>query len=544
MNVSATPGKGIVTLGMRFHDDRTARNAILTGNYIRFAFRGRLHTLDVEDNIFDSGSEFRDSDMCFWWKSKIELNDTNPFLWRRLRIGTLTYTCFVKASSMFVDLKAELEIEGGLEISDVVLTFGLDDLSHNDNNIRYEAMSIVVPTQEPQIVSAEAGSRFEIEANGCSYWSVFQRSQMPGFAVGIHTLPAGRCPMSALRVTCRENDAQFHWVVSEFKFPGPQVGTLIAQERKLITAGGFYSAAETYAEILQRQSRLADASTCPIDFSISYDYGAEVHALARCLRGLAGGSVTLANEELKSRLEESALHLFDVYNEYFLQQAHERDSEIFSRSLSFVALAYAEMLEATGKTLYADALRNVCELICRFERENPAVDGSPQSGFVMGTTHDALPYVDCHVACLLALTRSTEIFNEKAWLPSIDRGLSAFCIDTMLINFCGPKKQDVVGVDYLDHNGQRHTLETFWNFKAGLCLRLFNALRKTKHEGLRAIWTKQSERLSVLEMLMRERINRSLRDRGTGTEILTSMLSNETNSETQPWVALGLCGER
>ena len=546
MNISADPGKGVVTLGMRFHDDRTSRNAILTGNYLRFTFQGRCHTIDVEEGIFNSGTEFANGSVCFWWSSKIEVADVGHKQ-RTTRVGTVKYSCIIKDSSMFVDLKAELDIAPGFEISDVVLTFGLDDLSHNNNNIRYEAISVVVPGHQTKILEANAKARFEVDAPGCSYWSVFQRSQMAGFAVAIHSLPIGECPISLLRVNCQEDDAKFHWIVSEYEFPGPQRGRLIAQERKLITSGGFYSAAETYAEILTRQSRLADERTCPIDFSVSYDYGAEVHSLARCFRTLSSENLSAhsaADEALKTRLKDAVSSLFQVYEDHFLRSARDRDSEIFSRSLSFVALAYAEMFEATGERRYSEALRNSCELICRFEKQNAAVDGAVQSGFVMGTQHDALPYVDCHAACLLTLTRATEILDEKAWLASIDRGLAAFCIDTVLINFCGRKKQDVVGVDFLDHEGQRHTLETFWNFKSGLCLRLFNALRKTKHQGLRAVWAKHTERLSVLEMLMRDRITRSLRERETGTEILTSMLSAETNSETQPWVALGLCGER
>ncbi len=544
MNVCADPGKGVVKLGMRFHDGRTSWNVILTGNYIRFVFRGRSHTVDVEDNICDSGSEICDHTMFFWWKSKIQIVSKNPFKKQVYFIGILTYTCSVKASSLFFDLKVEFEIEHGVKVSDVVLSSTLDDLSHGENNIRYERMAIVSPTHQAQFVSATAGSRLDIQALGCAYWAVFQRSYMPGFAAAIHNLPVGECPASMLRVICRENEAEFHSVVSEFQFAGPQSGKLVAQDRKIITSGGFYAAADTYAQFLQRQSLLSDTSICPIDFSVSYDYGVEVHSLARCFRTLSGDNINFANEELKAKLQESISHLFDVYNDYFLEQTPDGDSGAFSRSLSFVALAYAEMLEATGEARYAEELRKTCELICSCEIENAAVDGSPQSGFVMNRKHDPVPFADCHAACLLALTRSTELLGENDWLPSIDRGLSAFCIDTVLINLGGPRKQDVVGVDFLDSNGERRTLEAFWNYKAGLCLRLFNALRNTKHEGLRAIGKKHSERLSIFEMLMRERINRSLRKRETGTEILTSTLSNETNSETQPWVALGLCGER
>jgi hypothetical protein len=155
-----------------------------------------------------------------------------------------------------------------------------------------------------------------------------------------------------------------------------------------------------------------------------------------------------------------------------------------------------------------------------------------------------LPYADCHCACLLALVRAVAVLDEGAWLPSIDRGLAAFRIDTVVIDFLGPHKQDVVGVDFFRAgDGTRHTLNMFWNFNAGLGLRLFNALRVTRHAGLQQIWSRHRPRIEALELLMRNRITRSLRPRPPGIEILTSMMSGETNSETQPWVALGLTGE-
>lgn len=135
------------------------------------------------------------------------------------------------------------------------------------------------------------------------------------------------------------------------------------------------------------------------------------------------------------------------------------------------------------------------------------------------------------------------MLKEDSWLGAVDRGLAAFRIDTVSIEFLGPKKQDIVAIDYLDINGQRRTMEMFWNYKSGLCLRLFNLLKSTKHKGLRLIWAKHEERLSVLEMLLQIRLRKSLKYHKDGIEILTSVLSSETNSETQPWVALGLCGD-
>ena len=225
----------------------------------------------------------------------------------------------------------------------------------------------------------------------------------------------------------------------------------------------------------------------------------------------------------------------------YYQFAHMQLS--FAMPLAFLAFAYCDMLIATGERGYAERLRDTCQTILSFERQNRAVNGSMQSGFLMGCNHDALPYVDCHASCLLALVRATELLDDPLWLPSIDRGLAAYCIDTVSIGFQGKNhKEDLVGVDYLAPDGVRHTMHTFWNFTSGLSLRLFNALRAARHPGLRDLWAEHATRITAMEWLMRNRIQRSLRPRDGSVEILTSVLSGETNSETQPWVALGLSG--
>jgi hypothetical protein len=185
-------------------------------------------------------------------------------------------------------------------------------------------------------------------------------------------------------------------------------------------------------------------------------------------------------------------------------------------------------------------LREACDIIATFERQNEAVDGSIQSGFLMGQEHDSLPYADCHSSCLLALVKSTVSLDDPTWLPSIDSGLAAFRVDTVALFFLGSQKQDIVGVDYKLVDGSRRTMDMFWNFNAGLALRLFNALRATEHAGLREIWGRHAARIDMLELLIRHRILKSLRYRDGAVEILSSMLSAETNSETQPWVALAL----
>jgi hypothetical protein len=252
----------------------------------------------------------------------------------------------------------------------------------------------------------------------------------------------------------------------------------------------------------------------------------------------------VADDTMQQHLRRKLKELRRVYHNNFQNTAPGEASQIFSRSLAFVALAYAEMAEATNDLDYVSALHETCDVIARFERQNIAVDGTPQSAFVMSSTQDSLPYADCHFACLFALAKATAVLKENRWLPAVDRGLAALRIDTMRIDFEGPKKQDVVGVDYVDRKGQRHTMEMYWSFKSALCLRFLNFIKSSSHEGLRLIWAKHEERVSILEMLIHLRLRKSLRYHQDGIEILTSVLSSETNSETQPWAALGLCGDR
>jgi hypothetical protein len=541
MNIGCDLAHGSVTLGMRFHDGRTARNVVMTGNYVRFCYRQRVYTVDVEDSIHDYGIETTADGLRLTWRAELDFPLT-PGGWPRRRLGLLTYTCTIPVGSMFVDLEAALEIAPGLEVSDVVLTFGYDDLSQNDNNVRYENIRAAFPAAPPLLASAEGRERFDLSAGGATYWCVAQRSQISGFALAVHSLPRDPARMHALVGTCRSD--RLHWLVSEHLFPGSHCGArLITAERKIITAGGFYDSPELYAATLARYSQAATPGGSPIDLSISYDYGTEVNAFARCFRVLSGDAPPVVDPALRETLRTLVDHFHEVYQTQFVVPARSNAGVIFSRSIAFMAFAYVNMLSATGEARYATALREACDIIMTFERQNEGVDRSRQSGFLMGQENDSLPYVDCHCACLLALTKATALLDEQAWVPAIDRGLAAFRLDTLEIFFLGTQKQDLVGVDYTAPDGHRHTLHTFWNFNAGLALRLFNALRTTPHATLREIWARHAPRLEPIEMLMRHRIGRSLRPRDGSVEILTSMLSAETNSETQPWVALALIND-
>jgi hypothetical protein len=541
MNLWCDLTEGVVSAGLRGHDDQTPRHAVFGGNYLRLRRHERTYTLDAEANIFRTSVEQTDDGVRLSWISRMEIEPDEDG-GGPVCLGELTYVCTVSARSMFLDFECILDIDPGAEVSDVVLTFGCDQLSVLDEDIRYDVVAALDERAGPVSISGAPEASAETPVEGAAYWSIFQTSGPPGSAFAIHSLPGDPSRLSALRVVC-DPAGVLHWVVSEHRFEGPQAGRIVARERKLVTSGGFYRDTQLYADLVEAHARAEPDDGLVTDLSVTEDYGAVLNGLACAVRTLDGRDLPLgrvAAARLGARLTETMWDVFDAHALYVLEPGRSDPGALFSRSVAFVALARAALARHGDRDRNAQALRALCDQIIGFERINRGMDARPQSGFVMNGKPDALPYVDCHAACLLALVRATEALGEIAWLDAIERGLTAFCLDTQNFVFHGDRKVDVVAVDFFDRNDVRHRLESFWSFKSGLCLQLFRAVRTSRVEAVRAIWRRHGMRLELLELVLRARLERAMRRHEDGIEILTSMLSTDTNSETQPWAALGL----
>ena len=71
----------------------------------------------------------------------------------------------------------------------------------------------------------------------------------------------------------------------------------------------------------------------------------------------------------------------------------------------------------------------------------------------------------------------------------------------------------------------------------------FGALKASPHPALQAIAENHRDRIETLEMVLRLQAERSITVREHGIELGVIGRPNvETNSETQPWVMLGLVG--
>jgi hypothetical protein len=542
MDVECDLANGHVSLGMRFHDGRTAKNVTLAGPHLQFSRRFRSHTIGFKDRKFHYDAEILPDRVRFLWWTSIEIEE-GFFHKKTKHIGRITYTCTVRADSMFADIDATLDIADGVEISNAVIAFALDDLPHNRNNIRYEMLSVASHGAPPVVQKAKPSSTIEQDVSNATYWSIWQNSHMLGFASAIHTLPGDSSRFTHLRARSGP-DGRLRRVISEHRFAGKQKGKIAVSERKVLTSGGLYQSVEFYADLIRRHAERAEKHPLPLDLSVSYDYGAEILAFARILRAIAGSENPEAHAQLRKETEAVLDRLFEAYDIYFMAPAKAGRPAVFSRSLAFVALARAEMFEVTGNRTHLSALREACDLIASFERPHRDANNRTQSGFLMGKETDSYPYVDCHASCLIALIRATELLNDLQWLEAIDRALSAYKMDKHTIGFCGKNYEyDLLCVEYFDKENTRKSLETFWNFKAGLSVSLFNALRAAHHQGIKSIWAKHAERIAPLEAHARDQIAQSIRPRDDALEIRCSVLSAETNSETQPWVALSLIGQ-
>ncbi len=536
MNLSCDLPNGSVTVGMRFHDIRTARNLILTQHQVEFQYQGRGYRLSVAGRSSAHSMLHEGHELELSHTHELHFDPgTGP-----VRLGALVATFRFDGRSMFVAAELALELDPGITVNDVVLGFGHDQLSHNENQVHYGDIGLTQPDARPrQFTAAEVGETW-LDARGTDYFLFSQREEMRGFALAIHTLPENPADMLNLQVLVQEA-GRLHRVVSRHVFPGTQRGgaRLVAREKKILTAGGFYDQVADCAGLVQRRAAMRDLQ--PVDISISYDYGAEINAFARCYRTLSAMPQTPEVTALRDKSRALFDRYHQVYADVFLARHFTDPAAIFSRPLAFVVYGLIDMAIATGEQHYKDALRDAVRVMFDFERGFAGPDGNTESAFLMGQVTCVSPFVDCHSAVLLALVRALPVLEDPAIITSIDRGLEAYRAETMAVELGDMRKQDVLTVHWTNEQGQRLNPHAYWNFCAGLTLRLFKLLRQSTHQATTEIYARHDHKLEIYEAMLRLQLRRSLVPReGGALEVLTGRLSGEGNSETQPWVALGL----
>ena len=522
--------RGGIVVGMRFHDERNFDNLLLCGNSVEFAYENRRFILPVERAIGDGEASQNGHVLTLRHSGDLYFSPKR----QSLRAGRITYLYSFDARSLLMGVEARFETDPGLELSDVVLTIGHDQLS------RWYYSTVDADTRQTAgpLFSAGKPDRKRVDVAGASYYAIRQ-GHFSGDALALHTAPRDPARLTEIDTT-GEIPGRLHRAVARYSFPGRHRGVVLSvAEDKVLTGGGLYERVADYAGFMRDAVANKAVQQAAYDFSTSYDYGVVINAFAKCFASCAALPDT---DGLRAELRA----LIDDQLKYFLEftiEGHRAGKNtVFSRELAFVILGAVTMYRAIGAEEYRGYLGRLCEALLDLERQYSDPGGQPASGFIMRI--DALPiaHVDCHSASLLALVLAAGIIDDPRLIAAIDRGLGAYCLETAAVDVGAPYRVDTVGTLLIDPEGTRRSEPAFWNFKVGLTLRLFAALRGATEPRLREIAARHRERMDLFERILRHQLEHSISEHEDAVELRCCTLSAETNSETQPWVMLGLLG--
>jgi len=532
MDIKYDLARGEVIAGLRFHDERNRDNLLMTSNYVEFTYHRHRFKLGVEPAISDVDARQHGHTLRLRHSGDLHFESRR----KRLRLGRIGYTYTIDARSMLIDVEVTLEIERGVPVTDVVLTIGHDQLAR----MRYRTIATNIAPAARPLYSAGIPGRRLLNAAGVSYYLIRQ-PHISGDCFAIHSMPRDPARFTGIE-TVVQRWGRLRLAIARYSFPGSQCGASLAVgERKLLTGGGFYDRIADYAALIRSEALIVSGQQAVRDLSTSYDYGSKINAFAKCFAVCKAGEVitdAAAFDELRS--------FFDVYLNYYFElfvNIHERQrNSIFSRDLAFVILGVVTMYRATKAADYLRRLARLCHVLLEFEVRSYDGKGNPSSGFLMRMTSPRVAYVDCHSAALLALTQAVRYLDDPRLVAAIERGLASYFVETCTVAAGQPYEIDTVSTGIVDRLGTRRTENAFWNFKAGMTLRFFAALRGSSHPSMRSIVARHGERMDRFEIVLRCQLEKSIAQTEEGIEIRTAVSAGETNSETQPWVMLGLFG--
>lgn len=530
LNIQYDLRRGGIVVGMRFHDERNFDNLLLCGNSVEFTYENRRFVLPVEPAISDGEAAQNGHVLTLRHSGDLHFSPKR----QSLRAGRITYLYSFDARSLLMEAEARFETDPGIELSDVVLTIGHDQLS------RWYYSTIDADTRQTAgpLFSAGKPGRNRVDVSGASYYAIRQ-GHFSGDALALHTAPRDPARLTEIDTT-GEIPGRLHRAVARYSFPGRHRGAVLsAAEDKLLTGGGLYERVADYAGFMHDAIANKAAQQAAYDFSTSYDYGVVINAFAKCFASCAGLSGT---EGLRAELRSLVDDQLKYFLEFTIEGHRAGKNTVFSRELAFVILGAVTIYRATGAEEYRGYLGRLCEALLDLERQYSDAGGEPASGFIMRI--DALPiaHVDCHSASVLALVQAAGVIDDPRLFAAIDRGLGAYCLETAAVDLGIRHRVDTVGTLLIDPEGTRRSEPAFWNFKVGLTLRLFAALRGSAEPRLRDIAARHRERMDLFERILRRQLEHSISEHENAVELRCSSLSAETNSETQPWVMLGLLG--
>jgi|GEM_PF-138593 len=520
---------GAVRPAIRFNDGRTRFIGEFAGNSLEFVYGMRPHAVDVESCITGWSIERQDHACVFAHTSTIR---GRALVGEARDLAELTFRYTFHADRPHIDMVVDLAVRPGVRLHNVRLGTGIDQLSFGGNfdELRVGQAgtyhTFAVPTD--QRADLHAGPADYLGINEAHFSPLSLNAGIPGFAHGFHVRYHDGARIERI-AAWGSREGRFHWVRTFYRLGTVGSGqSRTIREARLMTGGGYYGAPDIYAALLDAPPSPHEA----LDPAMSYDIGAELNAVAVTLLFARAGRYADPPDaarmaELKSWFDR---HL-QVYRWSLDSYGDEAGEHVFLRGLAFVILALDAMARAFPEETYQDQLVHCLTILC--DRETPVAGADDESLF-----HGEL---DCHCTTLLAIARgaayAADTYELAQQVRSALRAIKIGHVPSALFGSHGP---DFFSLYVRPRAGQSAQDAGFWVFKLGLALRAFNALNQAHAAGHLTLDAETMAWMGQLTEAALTGLRDAARANGDELEILTSLRSGETNSETQPWAALGL----
>ena len=538
---------GVVRQSLRFNDGRTVIAAQHTGNSVGLRWGSGLAkreaTLDVEDAILDFGVEAGPDRVELWHRSRITL-PAQRWLRRAAKpLGHLRYGYTVSRDLPTVTLRVEIQLDPGVALGACTLTTALDQLGsvppllYRSMGIRAGGVDKLLPRMTEQRTTVQSGP--------AEYVVVAQEGESPGFSYGIHSYLRDGARLSQVLARCKKPGV-LHWVIHRYRLGAVPAGGIAAiTEERMLTGGGYYDALAHYEAVMRD-----GAGRGTNDPSMTYDIGAELNAVAAHILFARAGRY--AQPPAEARLQQLQAwydrHVQRYFN--FIRPGEPDDlSRVFTRGIAFVALSLDCMVRATGEARYRAQLDLACSIILRTQKRLPCGRDEHDGTFV-DVWAGRVPFLDNHASCVLALARAAWHGDPGGTLSqAVREGILGIKLYSGVVDLGAGHTVAADSVATLNMVGDRpgghdHADTGFWNFKLGMVLRALRAAAHAADAGKLDLDAAARRRLATRRDLCLELLSQSMRwhrdDGAEMLEVLTSRISGETNSETQPWIALGL----
>jgi hypothetical protein len=246
----------------------------------------------------------------------------------------------------------------------------------------------------------------------------------------VHSAPRDPDRLAEIEVQIAES-GWLHLARARYRFDGPCRGARLAvAEDKMLTAGGFYDRVGDYAELMRHALAQRSSQRAVVDYSVSYDYGAEINAFAKCFAVCTGEDAAPDWQALGQSTKDAFDTYLKYYDECFVAGHRQNKNTILSRQLAFVIMGIATMYRATGAKSYLEKLKELSDVLLDFEVQFEGIGGEPASAFPYGIHTQRAAWVDGHSSALLALTLARRHLDNPRFTTAIDRGLASYCWET------------------------------------------------------------------------------------------------------------------